>query len=332
MKPVKWGIISTAKIAVEKVVPAMMANPMCDIVAIASRDQAKADAAAARLGIGRAYGRYEDLFADPEVEAVYNPLPNNMHVPLSIAAAEAGKHVLCEKPIALTAAETENLIAARDRTGMLIVEAFMVRHHPQLRRARDLVREGAIGQLRAIQAAFTYFNDDAGNIRNKAAMGGGALYDIGVYPIVTTRFLFGAEPRRVLGLMERDPDFGTDRLTSGLLDFEAGQASFICATQLIRRQGMQVYGTKGRIEIPVPFTPPPEQPTRLLVIDTEQVTREETFAAVDQYGLQGEAFARHLRAGTQPEFPLEDSRQNMAVVDALFRSAREDRWIAVAGS
>ena len=331
MEPVKWGIVSTANIGLEQVVPAMARSPSCDIVAIASRDRARAEAAAAKLAIPRAYGSYEALFADTEVDAVYNPLPNHLHVPVSIQAAEAGKHVLCEKPIALTAAEAETLIAARERAGVVIAEAFMVRHHPQWRRARTLVRDGAIGRLRTIQCAFSYFNADPANIRNQIDSGGGALYDIGVYPIVMARYLFGAEPRRVVGLIERDPSFGIDRLTSGLLEFAEGQASFFCSTQLASYQRVQVFGTEGRIEIEIPFNAPPDRPSRIFLDDGSELgdrsATEETFEATDQYRLQGEAFARCLREGSPLEFPLEDSVLNMNVVDALFRSGREDRWV-----
>ncbi len=331
MEPVKWGIVSTANIGLEQVVPAMARSPSCDIVAIASRDRARAEAAAAKLAIPRAYGSYEALFADTEVEAVYNPLPNHLHVPVSIQAAEAGKHVLCEKPIALTAAEAETLIAARERAGVVIAEAFMVRHHPQWRRARTLVRNGAIGRLRTIQCAFSYFNADPANIRNQIDSGGGALYDIGVYPIVMARYLFGAEPRRVVGLIERDPSFGIDRLTSGLLEFAEGQASFFCSTQLASYQRVQVFGTEGRIEIEIPFNPPPDRPARIFLDDGSALgdasATEESFDVTDQYGLQGEAFSRCVREGSSLEFPLEDSVLNMNVVDALFRSGREDRWV-----
>lgn len=334
MTPVKWGIVSTAKIGLETVIPAMIESPLCDIAAIASRDLGRAEDAAAQLGIATAYGSYEELFADPGIEAIYNPLPNHLHVPVSIQAAERGKHVLCEKPVALNAGQVEDLIAARDRTGVLIVEAFMVRHHPQWRRTREMVRDGSIGRLRAIQCAFSYFNDDPANIRNSLEMGGGALYDIGVYPIVTARFLFDAEPRRVLGVIEKDPVFGVDRMTTGVLEFDEGQASFVCSTQFAAYQRVHIFGTERRIDIQIPFNPPPDQPTRILVDDGSQPgdlsAREETFDATDQYRLQGEAFVRCLRQGEAPEFPLEDSRKNMRVVDALFESARENRWVELA--
>ncbi len=267
MKPVKWGIISTAKIGVQKVIPAMQRGELCDIVAIGSRDLAKAQKVAADLGIPRAYGSYEELLADPEIEAVYNPLPNHLHVPLSIQAAEAGKHVLCEKPIAMDAAEARKLVEARDRTGVVIAEAFMVRWHPQWRRAREIVRSGRIGELRSVQGSFNYFNADPANIRNQADIGGGGLMDIGCYPIVGSRFLFEAEPKRVVGMIERDPEMGTDRLTSALLEFDAGQASFTCSTQLVPYQRMQIFGTKGRIEIEIPFNAPPDKPCRIFVDD-----------------------------------------------------------------
>lgn len=330
MEPVRFGVISTAKIAREKVIPAMQQGKLTRIEAIASRDLARAKEVAAALGIPKAYGSYAELFADPEIEAVYNPLPNHLHVPISIEVASAGKHVLCEKPVALTAEEAEKLVAARDHAGVLVVEAFMVRHHPQWRRARELVRTGAIGDLRVVQGTFSYMNLDPQNVRNIAAIGGGALYDIGCYPIVTARFLFGAEPLRVVALIERDPSFETDRLTSVLLEFEAGHALFACSTQLVPYQRMHAFGTGGRIEIQIPFNAPPDRPCRIFTDDGsapgDASAREETFEVCDQYGLQGDEFARLIRTGEKPEFPLEDAVANMRVIDAVFRSAHTGQW------
>ncbi len=332
-RPVKWGILSTAKIARVKVIPAMMKSPNIEIVAIASRDLKKAQSVASELGIPRAYGSYDDLLADPDIEEVYNPLPNNLHVPVSVQAAESGKHVLCEKPISMHAEEINQLIAARERSGKLIAEAFMVRHHPQWIQARKEVNSGSIGELRAIQYVFNYFNDAASNIRNKPENGGGALYDIGVYPIVTSRYLFGAEPKRVLGLMEIDPAFGTDRLVSAILDYEHGQASFLCSTQLVPYQRAQIFGTTKRIEIEIPFNAPNDRPTRLFMDDGSEPgdlsKTEISFDISDQYLLQAEAFSRHIIEHTMPEYPLEDSLGNMKVVDALFTSAREGRWVHI---
>src|SRR5450631_2739105 len=217
MSKVRWGILSTAKIAVTKVIPGMQKGVWSEVIAIASRDRGKAEDAARTLGIPKSYGSYEELLADPQIEAIYNPLPNQLHVPWTIKAAEAGKHVLCEKPLSLTVAEAKTLLAVEERTRMKIGEAFMVRTHPQWLRAREIVKSGEIGDLRAVLTAFSYFNRDAANIRNVAEWGGGALMDIGCYPIQISRFLFGQEPLRVVGRLERDPEFGTDRLSSALL-------------------------------------------------------------------------------------------------------------------
>jgi predicted dehydrogenase len=251
-------------------------------------------------------------------------------VPWSIKAAEAGKHVLCEKPLALDAAEAAKLVAARDRTGKLITEAFMVRSHPQWLRARELVRQGKIGELRAVQGLFTYFLTDPENVRNKADIGGGGLYDIGCYPIVTSRFLFGAEPTRVVGLIERDPVLKIDRLSSAILDFPSGQASFMCSTQLVPYQRMQILGTKGRIEVEIPFNAPPDKPCRIFVDDGSALgdasAKEEAFPVCDQYGIQGDLFSEAIRSGKPPEFPLENAVQNMRIIDAIFRSAKTGGW------
>jgi predicted dehydrogenase len=330
MEPVRFGVLGTARIAIEKVIPAMQRSAHCRMVAIASRDLARAETAAASLGIPRAYGSYDALLNDPEIEAVYNPLPNHLHVPLSIAAAEAGKHVLCEKPIALSAEEAKLLIAARDRTGVLIQEAFMVRCHPQWLRARELVRSGAIGTLRVVQGSFSYMNRDPANVRNQADIGGGGLYDIGCYPIVGSRFLFEAEPLRVASQIEHDPHFATDRLTSVLLQFPTGQALFFCSTQLVPYQRMQILGTEGRIEIEIPFNAPPDRPCRIFVDDGSQLgdrsARAEMFDVVNQYTLQGDLFARAVRSEHALPFPLEDSVNNMRVLDAVFRAGKSGRF------
>src|ERR1044072_6120417 len=245
---VRWGILSTAKIALTKVMPAMQQSASCEIVAIASRDLAKAKAASDELNIPNAYGSYEELLEDDSIEAVYNPLPNNLHVPWTVKAAEAGKHVLCEKPIALNAAEARLLIDVRDRTGVRIQEAFMVRTHPQWLETRRLIHSGQIGTLRAISGFFSYNNPDPANIRNKLEFGGGALMDIGCYPITISRWIYKAEPRRVLGLIERDPVSGTDTLTTAVLEFAAGHSTLTCSTRLAPYQRMIFHGTEGRIE------------------------------------------------------------------------------------
>jgi predicted dehydrogenase len=330
---VRWGILGVARIATVKVIPAMQRGAYSNIVAIASRDLEKARRAAADLGIPKAYGSYEELLADPQIEAIYNPLPNHLHVPWSIRAAEAGKHVLCEKPVSMTVAECRTLIEARDRTGVKIGEAFMVRTHPQWIRARELVRSGEIGDLRAVMTAFSYNNRDPKNIRNIEEWGGGGLMDIGCYPIHLSRFLFENEPTRALGLIERDPEMRIDRLTSAVLDFPSGQAVFTCSTQMVPYQRVQILGTRGRIEVEIPVNAPPNRPCRILVDNGSDAfgsgMRTEQFEVCDQYTIQGDLFSKAVREGAEPPVPLEDSMRNMAVIEAVFRSAREDAWTPV---
>jgi predicted dehydrogenase len=329
-KKVKWGVLSTAAIGVKKVIPGMQLGEWCEIAAIASRDGQKAEGVARKLRIPKAYWSYEELLADPEIEAIYNPLPNHLHVPWSIKAAEAGKHVLCEKPIGLNVAEAKALLKARDRTGVKIGEAFMVRTHPQWLRTRELIREGRIGELRSIVGAFSYFNRDAANIRNVLDWGGGAMYDIGCYPVTTSRFIFGEEPSRVIASVERDPEFQTDRLTSAILDFSGGQAVFTCSTQLVSYQRMQFLGTKGRIEIEIPFNAPNDRACRIFIDDGRDVfgggVTTETLPKCDQYTIQGDVFSRAIRGDGDVPVSVEDAIRNMAVIEAIFRSAETGRW------
>jgi predicted dehydrogenase len=301
-----------------------------EVVAVASRDRARAIDAARRLDIPRSYGSYEELLADSDIEAVYIPLPNHLHAPWALKAATAGKHVLCEKPLATSVAEVRMLLDARQRTGVKIGEAFMVRSHPRWLRARELVRGGRIGQMRAVSGIFTFFNRDARNIRNSPHSGGGALLDVGCYPVTLSRFLYAEEPQRVLGLVERDPEFGVDRLVSALLEFPSGQCAFTCSTQLSYLQRMQLVGTGGRIEIESALNPPIDQPTRILIEDgpdsTGAGTSLETIPRCDQFTIQGDLFSRAIREGADVPVPLEDSLQNMAVLEALLRSAVTGAW------
>lgn len=327
---VRWGILGTARIALMKVIPAMQRSSDCEIVAIASRDLARAKKAAGELNIANAYGHYEELLADPAVEVVYNALPNHLHVSWTTRAAEAGKHVLCEKPIALNADEASTLIDARNRTGVRIQEAFMVRTHPQWLETRRLIRSGRIGSLKSITGFFSYFNPDPANIRNKLEFGGGALLDIGCYPITISRFMFDAEPRRVLGLIERDPVFGTDSLTSVVLDFAQGHSTFTCSTRLAPYQRMIFTGTKGRIEVLIPFNAPNDRPTRILVDTGTDLTGASAevieIPVCDQYEIQGSLFSQALREQREQPIPLEDAIGNMRVIDAVFESAKTGEW------
>lgn len=326
----RWGVLSTAAIGVKKVIPAMQRGQYSTVTAIASRDLARARDVASALGIPDAYGSYEELLADPNIDVVYNPLPNQLHIPWTLKAAEAGKHVLCEKPLSMTVGEAKSLLAVRDRTGITIGEAFMIRSHPQWLRTRQLIEEGRIGTLRAVVAAFSYYNVDPANIRNQLECGGGALYDIGCYCIQASRYAFGQEPTRVVGHIDRDPQLGTDRLTSAVLDFPGGHAIFTCSTQMIPYQRVQFLGTKGRIEIEIPFNAPPDRPTRIFVDATGDLTSSgistETFAVVDQYTLQGDAFSKAILDGTPVPVPLEEGIANMAVIEAIFNSAKFGQW------
>ena len=328
----RWGVLGVARIATNKVIPAMQKSDLTKVVAIASRDGAKAREAAALLGIARAYGSYDELLADPEVDCIYNPLPNHLHVPWSVKAADAGKHVLVEKPAALNLSECRELMAARDRAGVRIGEAFMVRTHPQWLRAREIARGGDLGDLRAIVCAFSYFNRDPANVRHKREWGGGGLFDIGCYPVQISRFLFGAEPLRVSAALENDPDFGVDRLASGLLEFAGGHSVFTCSTQMTPYQRVHVFGTKGRVEIEIPFNAPPDRPCRIWVDRSGDpagagISTEE-FATCDQYSIQAELFSRAVRDGTEVPTPLEDSLRNTAVLQALFEAARTGAAVA----
>ena len=326
---VKWGVLGAAKIAVEKVIPAMQNGELAEVCGIASRDLHKAEGAARKLGIEKALGSYEQLLEDPEIEAVYNPLPNHLHVLWSIRAAEAGKHVLCEKPLALSAIEAKKLIAARDRTGVQIEEAFMVRTHPQWIKVKQLVESGSLGEVRAIQGFFSYYNRDPENVRNVPEWGGGGIMDIGCYPIVTSRFVLGREPERVFAVLENDPEFRVDRLASGILDYGDIQSSFACSTQLVAHQRMLFLGTEKKVEVEIPFNAPPDRPCRLFVSSGDLFGEDvETIELpiCNQYTIQGELFSACVRGERTPPMTLEDSVRNMAVIDALFRSAESGRW------
>lgn len=330
MQKIKWGVLGAAKIAVEKVIPAMQRGGLTEVVAIASRDPARASAAAAALGIPRSYGSYEALLADSDVDAIYNPLPNHLHLPWTIAAAVAGKHVLCEKPIGLNTSEARALIEVRDRTGVKIQEAFMVRTHPQWLRAMDICRSGRLGDVRSYVGAFSYFNNDPSNIRNVAEWGGGALMDIGCYLIMTSRMIFGEEPRRVMGCIDRDPISRVDTMTSMMLEFPSGHAIGTCSTRLVPHQRVQVFGTKARLEVEIPFNAPPDRPCRIFVDERGDLFGRDVetieIPMCDQYTVQGDLFSRAILEKSDPPYPLEMSVTNMAIIEAVFRSAQSGRW------
>jgi len=332
MRKIRFGVLSTARIGIQKVIPAMQQGRFTEVTAICSRSEDKARSAAADLGIARYYGSYEALLADPEIDAIYNPLPNHLHCPWSKKAMEAGKHVLCEKPLGLNHAEIEDLIKTRERCGVKAAEAFMIKSCPQWIDARERVRRGQIGELRMIQAFFSYDNRDPKNIRNRADIGGGGMWDIGCYPVVVARYLFEDEPRRAAAALEFDPVMKTDRLNSVILEFDRGQAVFGVSTQLVPYQRVHIFGTTGHLEVVIPFNAPNDRPCIVRqdsgALEEKEIT-EHVYETVDQYTLQGDDFARAIFEDQEVVSPLEDALQNTTVIAAVFTAAREKRWVSI---
>jgi predicted dehydrogenase len=325
MKPVRWGVLGVADHFVKRVYPPLAGVALVEISAIASRSAERARAAAGRLGIARSYGSYEELVADPALEAVYIPLANHLHAEWIRSAADAGKHVLCEKPLGMNAGEAQDCVDHARRRGVLLMEAFMYRFHPQWRRLFELVRLGELGAVRAVHTMFAYHNTDPANIRNILAAGGGALMDIGCYAISVPRWLFQAEPERVVALVSRDPAFGTDILSSAILDFGQGRSLFTVATQVYAAQRVEVYGTSGRASLRIPFNHPPDIRARMSVV-TSLGEREPELPLADQYGLEFEEFSRAVREGRPAPTPPEDAVANQKVLDALLASERSGGW------
>jgi len=327
-RKVRWGVLGVAKIATEKVIPAMQRGQFSEVIGIASRSRDKATTAAQRLGLAKAYETYESLLADPQIDAVYNPLPNHLHIPLSIKALEAGKHVLCEKPIALTAREGQLLVdAAAKYPKLKVMEAFMYRHHPQWVTAKRMVTGGMIGPLKTIQSFFSYYNVDANNIRNIASLGGGGLMDIGCYPISLSRFLFDREPTRVFGLSEYDPQFSTDRIASAILDFGEGSSTFTCSTQLCPYQRVHIFETEGRIEIEIPFNAPPDRPCKMWYATASTGVSEITLPAADQYTLQGDVMSQAILNDTPVPTPIKDAVANMHIIEGIVAAGKIGKWV-----
>jgi predicted dehydrogenase len=328
-RKVKWGVLGTAKIAREHVIPAMQKGEYTEITAIASRDSNRAKQTADNFGIPKTYGSYEELLLDREIEAVYLPLPNHLHIEWSSACIEAGKHVLCEKPLALSTQDVKQLIRLRDKHRVKAGEAFMVRTHPQWLKTLDLIKSGKLGKVNSIQGYFSYFLKDPENIRNIADFGGGAILDIGCYPITTSRFIFGQEATRAIGLIDFDPEMKIDRLASFMLDFPSGQAIFTCGTQIVPYQRMIFFGTEKRLEIEIPFNAPNDRSCRIFIDDGDLFARNlitEKLDVCDQYTIQGDAFSSAIIENTEVPVPLEDSLHNTALIEAVFRSAKSGKW------
>lgn len=327
-----WGVLSTAKIGYKQVIPAMQRSPFINIAAIASRDLAKAQSMADELSIDTAYGSYQELLADPNIDAIYNPLPNHLHVELTIQALRAGKHVLCEKPIALNAEQAETLLAVCKETGKQVEEAFMVCSNPQWLRTAELVNEGRIGKLCALQGSFSYFNNDANNIRNQADIGGGGVYDIGCYLVTISRMITQQEPKRLAACIEQDPQMQTDRLASVIMEFPNGvQMTWLCSTQMVPYQRVHIFGTQGRIEVEIPFNAPNDKANRIFIDDGSVLGNDgaeiEEFAVVDQYQIQGELFSKAILENQPLCVPLQSSIANMRVIDAIFEAAKSNQWV-----
>lgn len=328
-RTVKWGVLSTAKIGVVKVIPGLAKASNCEVVGLASRERSKAEKVVADLGLSKAYGSYEELLADPDIDAIYNPLPNHLHVDWSIKALEAGKHVLCEKPLGVDANDARRLVEAAERYPKLkVMEAFMYRFNKQWIEAKAWVDAERIGALRTIQSFFSYYNVDPADIRNQSDIGGGALLDIGCYCISLSRFLFGERPGRVMGIVERDPVMKIDRLASGVMEFETGTSSFTCSTQIAPYQRVQIVGTVGRIEIEIPFNAPNDRETRIWLHGPEG-TEEVAIPICDQYTQQGEAFAAAALEDRPVPTALSDAIDNMETIDAIFESGETNAWIAL---
>jgi predicted dehydrogenase len=329
MSRLNWGVLGTSNFARNKMIPALKQSEYAHVTAIASRSAAKAETVAAQFGIAKAYGSYQELLADKDIDIVYNPLPIHLHVPWSIRALEAGKHVLCEKPIALSVAEAEQLLEVAERhRDLRIMEAFMYRMHPQWTRAKQIVDEGGIGELRTIHSFFSYFNADGGNIRNQPDAGGGGLMDIGCYNISLSRFLFDDEPSRVLGVVQYDPRFQTDRLVSAILEFRNGTATFTCSTQLVLHQRVNILGTTGRVEIEIPFNPPPDKPARLWHQRGNDI-EEVQFDVCNQYTIQADRFALAILNNEPVPTPLSDAVDNMKAIEAVRESGKRNEWVGV---
>lgn len=328
MKKVRWGILSTAKIGVQKVIPAMQKGENIIVKAIASRTIEKANKVADLLQIEKRYGSYEELLADPEIDAIYNPLPNHMHVPWTIKALEAGKHVLCEKPIGLNAAEAKLLVDATHKFPHLkVMEAFMFRFHPQWQKAKELVLSGAIGEVKTLKSFFSYYNVATDNIRNQVGIGGGALMDIGCYCISFPRFIFNEEPEKAISNMDIDPVMKIDRLTSAMLRFPSGKTStFTCSTQLMPHQRAIIFGDKGKIEVDIPVNAPPTETVKI-TLETKENKEIFSFAPIDQYTLQGDTFSNAVLQNEAVPTPLSDAVNNMKVIDAIVESSKKNQWI-----
>ena len=317
MEKIRIGVLSSAKIGRVYVIPAMQQSDLCEVRAISSRSADRAASVANELSIPVSYGSYEELLTDPDIDAVYIPLPNHMHVEWSIKCLEAGKHVLCEKPIGLNTEDARRLKAFAETVPHLkVMEAFMYRHQPRWKRVFELVHSGKLGEIKAVHTFFSYFNDDPENYRNSAEMGGGGLMDVGCYSISTARLIFGQKPDFATGISHFDPDFGVDIVTSGLLSFGSGTSVFTCSTQCHKDQYVKIFGSKGKIELDWPYNPDFSKPT-VLRAHIDGIDLIEEFEPCNHFTLQADAFARSIINDEPVSVSLDDSIENMEVIDQI---------------
>ncbi|SES17960.1 Predicted dehydrogenase [Gracilibacillus ureilyticus] len=328
---VKWGIISTANIAQRAVIPGIKESETGEVYAIASRNVDNAKETAEKLAIPVAYGSYEELLADPDIEAVYIPLPNHLHKEWSIKAMEAGKHVLCEKPIALNAKEAEEMIDASKKAGVILAEAFMYRYHPRYRMIEEKIQSGAIGEIRGIHGVFTFNSAGAKeNVRFKKEWGGGSLYDVGVYPISAARMILKQEPEAAtVHALFSEQHGDVDMMASGLLEFENGVAlTFDCGMWADFRNRLEILGTEGKIEVPSAFVVNQNEQDHFYV-HTSEGTEEVEVPYVNQYALQADVIGQSIRSGEELPFPSDDAIQNMKVLDACLASAEQRKRVEI---
>jgi len=329
-RKINWGIISTANIGVNKVIPAMQKCANLQIMGLASRDGESAKEVASKLDIPKSYDSYEAILDDPDIDAIYNPLPNHLHFHWTKKAIEKGKHVLCEKPMTLNSEEINELISLRNKHMVKVGEAFMVRTHPQWIEALKLIKKGELGKTLTIQSFFSYYKTDRNNIRNIPEYGGGAIWDIGCYPVHLSRYLFMEEPRRVLSLIDRDPELKIDRLATVVMDFDSGQSTFTVSTQRVPHQRTTIFGDKNKLEVIIPFNAPNDRESTISLDDGDLFMRNKktiSFKACDQYTLQGEKFSEAILKNSEVPVPLEDSLKNTITIEAIFKSEETGTWV-----
>ena len=330
---INWGILSTAKIGWEHVIPAIKKSKNSQVIALASRNLSSARVLTKKFKIPKSYGSYKELYEDKDVDVIYNPLPNHLHIKSSIEACKNKKNLLLEKPLSLKSKDIDPLIEIASQNKVIVKEAFMVRHHPQWQWVKKYIKSGKLGSISSISTVFSYNNKNPKNIRNIKKFGGGAIYDIGCYPTVISRFLLDKEPKRVVGLAKNDKKFKTDILSSVVLDFGEIYSSFIVSTQSTFSQQVIILGTKKTLIVENPFNAVATKPTTIVIYNGKSIYRKENttkvFPATDQYEHQVTKFSNELLYKTKADYDLIDAKKNMKVLDAIFMSIKKSKWIKI---